>query len=152
MTMQASRYADTITLLKIIDSMREHGIHPNEVTYEILVLRYAEMQHLELALQVLHQLTTDGLQPTLKTTQAIIRTAGILGLPRLAMDLAESFESISVRSLEPSDWVDCLVACAETLWVSGRASCVALETDTRSGRRRDAGMAQGRSRTECHAG
>ena len=63
MTMQASRYADTITLLKIIDSMREHGIHPNEVTYEILVLRYAEMQHLELALQVLHQLTTDGLQP-----------------------------------------------------------------------------------------
>ena len=130
--------------------MREHGIHANEITYEILILRYTEMQQLELALQWLHQLTVDGFQPTLKTAQAIIRTAGMLGLPRLALDLAESFEDISVRTLEPSDWVDCLIACAETLWVSWESSYAGPASDIRSGRRRRADVAQGRTRAQCH--
>lgn len=131
--------------------MREHGIHANETTYEILVLRYAELQQLELALQLLHQLSADGFQPTLKTAQAVIRTAGMVGLPRLALDLAESFEDTSVRSLEPSDWVDCLIACAETFWVSWKSTHARLASDIGSGRRRYAGMAQGCPRAQRHS-
>ena len=138
-------------LLKILETMREYGIHANEITYEILVLRYTEMQQLELALQTLHQLTADGFQPTLKTAQAIITTAGMVGLPRLALDLAESFEDISVRTLEPSVWVDCLLACAETLWVSYKAIYAVPVSDIHSGRRRCADMAQGCSSAQRHS-
>ncbi|KZT66398.1 hypothetical protein DAEQUDRAFT_675174 [Daedalea quercina L-15889] len=117
--LHACRYSETSTLIKIINMMPEYGIRPNEFTYEILVLRYTEMQQLELALQALHQLNADGLPPTLKTAQAVIKLAGFTGLPRLALDLADAFEETSVRRLEHDAWVDCLIASAETLWEEG---------------------------------
>lgn len=59
-----------------------------------------------------------GLSPTLKTMQTLIRSAAKLGLPRLAVELAESFERTSVRRLEVSTWMECLVSAANALYVS----------------------------------
>ncbi|KAH9839318.1 uncharacterized protein C8Q71DRAFT_704410 [Rhodofomes roseus] len=117
--LHVSRDAESLVLIKIINTMKDHGIRPNEVTYEILVMRYTSMLQLELALQCLAQIHAAGLSPTIKTARAVIQSASALGLPRLAVDLAESFEETSIRRLEADAWVDCLIASAEALWEEG---------------------------------
>ncbi|KAH9935671.1 uncharacterized protein B0H18DRAFT_976775 [Fomitopsis serialis] len=117
--LHANRYQPSSALLKLVKTMQDRGIKPNEATYEILILRYLSAQQLELALQSLAQMNAAGLSPTLRTAQAVIKTAAALSLPRLALDLADSFEESSIRRLEADVWVDCLLTCAESLWEEG---------------------------------
>lgn len=98
--------------------MEEWSILPNEITYEIIITRFAQNGRLELAVQYLAQLAPAGLSPTLTTASAIIKSAAKLGFARLALDLAEAFEATSVRRLEGDVWVDILGSCAEQLYVS----------------------------------
>ena len=97
--------------------MEEWSVLPNEYTYETIITLFAENHRIELALQFLAKLGPAGLSPTLKTATAVITSAANLGFPQLALDLADSFESTSVRRLEPEVWVDMLVSCAEALHV-----------------------------------
>lgn len=97
--------------------MKQFNITPNEITYEIIIFRYTESGNLELALQYLAEMGTRGLSPTLKTAGSIINTANRRGFPRLALDLADAFEQSSVRRLEGSVWMECLIASSDALFV-----------------------------------
>ena len=98
--------------------MDEWSIAPNEITYELIITRFAENGRLELALQFLSQLGQAGLSPTLSTAASVIACAAELGHPRLALDLADAFEETSVRRLDGHVWVDILASCAQDLYVS----------------------------------
>lgn len=102
---------------RILDMMATYDISPNQTTYEIVILRLLESQNLELSLQYLAEMNKNGLTPSLKTVQGIIRTACALGYPRLALELADAFESTSVRRIENEVWLDCLGSAAEHLYV-----------------------------------
>ena len=104
-------------LFDVMKMMEEWSILPNEQTYEIVITRFADNQRLELALQFLAKLGPADLSPTIKTATAVITSAAHLGFPQLALDLADSFESRSVRRLEGDVWVDLLASCSESLYV-----------------------------------
>lgn len=103
---------------RLLDLMGEYSISPNQTTYEIIILRLVESENLELALQFLAEMNKLELGPTLKTMQAIINLACDIGYPRLALELADAFESTSVRRLESEVWMNCLACAAEHLYVS----------------------------------
>lgn len=111
------RHLDSSHMWDTLESMGRFEISPNESTYELIILRYAEAGHVELALQFLSELGERGLSPTLKSAQSIILAACKMGFPRLALDLADAFEQTSVRRLDSGVWVNCLIACAESLYV-----------------------------------
>ncbi|RPD57625.1 hypothetical protein L226DRAFT_503590 [Lentinus tigrinus ALCF2SS1-7] len=117
--MQALGSSEVPALLSYIKLMEEWSIRPNETTYEIIITRLVENQRLENALQYLSKLAPAGLSPTLRTAAAVVQCAADLGFPRLALDLADAFESTSIRRLESEVWVDVLVSCAEQLYAEG---------------------------------
>ncbi|KAI0757198.1 hypothetical protein C8Q80DRAFT_1091740 [Daedaleopsis nitida] len=116
---QTSHSADQSVLVEVLKTMEEWSILPNETTYEIMISRFSANNRLELALQSLSQLARDGLSPTLTTASEVIRCAAKLGFSRLALDLADAFESTSVRRLDSDVWVDILASSAEELYVEG---------------------------------
>ncbi|KAI0705061.1 hypothetical protein C8T65DRAFT_653096 [Cerioporus squamosus] len=117
--MQALDPSDIPALLNYVKLMEEWSIRPNETTYEILITRFAETDRLELSLQFLSKIAPAGLSPSLQTASAVVKCAADLGFPRLALDLADAFESTSIRRLEGEVWVDVLVSCAEQLYAEG---------------------------------
>ncbi|KAI1795700.1 hypothetical protein LXA43DRAFT_733355 [Ganoderma leucocontextum] len=117
--MQTLGPVEQSALFDVMKMMEEWSITPNEYTYEIVISRFAENQRLELALQFLAKLGPAGLSPTLKTATAVITSAAHLGFPQLALDLADSFESTSVRRLEGEVWVDLLASCSDSLYAEG---------------------------------
>ncbi|PIL35851.1 hypothetical protein GSI_01511 [Ganoderma sinense ZZ0214-1] len=117
--MQTLGPVEQSALFDVMKMMEEWSILPNEYTYEIVIARFAENQRLELALQFLAKLGPAGLSPTIKTATAVITSAAHLGFPQLALDLADSFESTSVRRLEGEVWVDLLASCSESLYAEG---------------------------------
>lgn len=116
--------ADHIYIYEVLDLMEKYGVAPNEVTYEILIMRYAPRLQIEPALQLLTEMSLRGLIPTLATITTIIMAAGKLGYPRLALDLAGSFEKNSHRRLDGEVWVECLISSAENLYVSVQAASI----------------------------
>lgn len=103
--------------------MAARGMHPNEQTYALIIKRITATENIELALQFLHAMTKRGFTPDLTATQEVIKLAANLHLPRLAIDLAQSFEAHSVRRLDGETWISCLVSSAELLYVSSISPC-----------------------------
>lgn len=97
--------------------MIESGIQPNMRSYEIIVKRLTEEKNLEMALSMLTQMEDQHLSPSAETAESVIILASNVGNARLALDLATSYESASVRPLSAEAWVRCLGACAEKLYV-----------------------------------
>lgn len=113
------RFMNTRHMWDILESMRRFDISLNEQTYEIVILRYVEAGQIELALQQLSEMGKRSLSPTLKTARGLIMAASRSGYPRLALELAESFEQSSVRHLEGEVWVDLLISCSESFYEYG---------------------------------
>ncbi|KZT10732.1 uncharacterized protein LAESUDRAFT_644337 [Laetiporus sulphureus 93-53] len=113
------RREDAGEMWSVLETMRQFLVAPNETTYEIIILRYTQDDHIELALQNLAEMGARGLSPTLKTATTLIESAGRLGYPRLALELAEAFEATSVRRLDGDVWLECLLSSAEALYEDG---------------------------------
>ena len=109
---------DRFQVYEVLDLMDQQGVAPNEMVYEILLTRRAVGMQIEDVLHVLTDMSARGITPTLKAASAYIKTAGLLGYPRLAIDLAHSFEQESNRRLPGEVWSDCLISAAENLFVS----------------------------------
>lgn len=101
-----------------VDKMREFGMPLSTYTYTLIISRYLSNENLELALQFLFDMNARGLVPELKAVQGVILLAARLGYPRLALDLATSFEEDSSRRLGPEVWMNCLMSSAQDLYVS----------------------------------
>lgn len=97
--------------------MIDRGISPNIISYDIIIRRLAEEKYLELALSMLKEMEDRDLSPSAETAESIVILAANLGNARLALDLARSYETASVRPLSGETWVHCLAASAEKLYV-----------------------------------
>jgi len=109
--------------------MLESGITPNATSYEILITHLAGEENLEMALAALSEMEKRDLSPSTKTAKSIVLLATKQGNPRLALDLATSYEDVSVRPLPTAVWVHVLASCAEYLFVSQNDQCRRSSTD-----------------------
>ena len=98
--------------------MLETEIIPNATSYEILITHLTKEENLEMALAILTEMEKRDLSPSTETAESIVLLAARQGNPRLALDLATSFEAVSVRPLSTAIWVHVLASCAEYLFVS----------------------------------
>ncbi|KAF7361943.1 Methyltransf-25 domain-containing protein [Mycena venus] len=119
--------------------MKQQGIKPTTSTYNTLLralgqrpgngyamlavledmFRFVADDNLELALQYYHAMKAHNLLPDVAAAQAVIVLAAKQGFPRLAVDLAVSFENETVRKVEDSVWVACLHSSATELYAEG---------------------------------
>lgn len=93
-------------------------IIPDATSYEILITHLTREENLEMALTILTEMEKRDLSPSTEAAESIILLAAEQGNPRLALDLATSYETVSVRPLSTTTWVQVLAACAEYLFVS----------------------------------
>jgi len=98
--------------------MLEAEIIPNATSYEILIAHLVKEENLEMALTILTEMENRNLSPSTETAESIVHLAAKQGNPRLALDLATSYETVSVRPLSTEVWVHVLASCAEYLFVS----------------------------------
>lgn len=94
------------------------GIQPDNNTYDCLIEYYAEGGNFEMALCKLAEANAAGFEPSLKTAQLVVGKGAEIGFTRLALDLADAYESTSTRRLDNELWVNLLGACARGLFVS----------------------------------
>ena len=97
--------------------MAQYDIAPDQKTYELVIGRMIQADNLESALQRLAEMNRAGLTPTLQTAEMIIRLACRFNMPRLALDLADTYEDTAIRRLDGPVWVECLNSSAEGLYV-----------------------------------
>ena len=98
--------------------MLEAEITPNVTSYEILITHLTEDENLEMALAILTEMEKRDLSPSTKTAENVVLLAAKQGNPRLALDLATTYENVSVQPLSAEAWVNVLASCAECLFVS----------------------------------
>lgn len=98
--------------------MEARNISLTEMTYQYVIQRLVRAEALELCLQGLAEMGERQVVPSLKTMFAIIQLACQLSHSRLAIDLAVNFEQSSPRLLDAQTWYTCLIAAADTLYVS----------------------------------
>ncbi|EIN11634.1 hypothetical protein PUNSTDRAFT_42835 [Punctularia strigosozonata HHB-11173 SS5] len=103
--------------------MEEQGEQINEESYGHLIDRSCQARNLEMCLRLCAEAESRGLVPTLPAVEATIRLAAELGYARLAIELAEDFETKSVRRISPATWIACLESSAEALYKEGVAEC-----------------------------
>lgn len=102
---------------QVVDEMKKQGIEPDADTYVSIIGRATSTESLELALQYMHEMDTLGLVPRLTTAQAVIKLAADMDLPKLAIEIAQNFESRSPRRLDGETWMSCLTSSADMLYV-----------------------------------
>jgi hypothetical protein len=106
----------------ILSRMEAVNISPNAQTFTLILERPLLKKNLEMAVQYMGEMNTRRIVPELPTAQAIIILAAKLGHPRLALEIASTFEEDSVRRLDGEVWVNCLISAAENLFVSVSSS------------------------------
>ena len=98
--------------------MLEAEIIPDATSYEILITHLTKEENIEMALTILTEMEKRDLSPSTGTAENIVALATKQGNPRLALDLATTYEAVSVRPLSTVTWVNVLASCAEYLFVS----------------------------------
>jgi hypothetical protein len=98
--------------------MEELNIPPNAQTFSLIMERPLTGKNLEMAVQYMGEMYERGINPELQTAQGVITLAADFGYPRLALELANTFEEQSVRRLDHEVWLNCLLSAAENLYVS----------------------------------
>jgi hypothetical protein len=102
---------------QVVGEMKEQGIEPDEQTYAFIIGRATATESLELALQYMHEMNELGLVPLLTTAQDVVKLATDMELPKLAIEIAQHFESRSPRRLGGETWMSCLTSSADMLYV-----------------------------------
>ena len=116
--------------------MLEAEISPNATSYEILIAHLTKEENLEMALTELTEMEKRDLSPSTDTAESVVLLATKHGNPRLALDLATSYEAVSVRPLSTATWVNVLTVCAEYMFVSQRVNVFGVTLIDCLGRRR----------------
>src|ERR1700743_889956 len=106
--------------------MAEDNVPRNELTYHHIVSFYVSTRNLEMCIQLLDDMHRQHLTPTLPIVQGVIELSAELGEPRLALDMANSFEAASFRKLDSRTWMQILLGSAEFYCVSSARSYVEI--------------------------
>ena len=115
---QAQLYQRSSVILLWWRKMLEAEILPDATSYEILIKHLTREENLEMALTILTEMEKRDLSPSTETAESVVLLAAKQANPRLALDLATSYEVVSVRPLSTAVWVHVLASCAEHLFVS----------------------------------
>ena len=135
-------------VLGLWNRMLEDEIIPNATSYDILTTHLAKEGNLEMALATLTDMEKRDLSPSTETAESIVLLATKQGNPRLALDLATTYEDVSVRPLSTTVWVHILASCAEYMFVSRSNRCLRAVLINSSGRRCRCCVAQDRRRPQ----
>ncbi|KAG6329555.1 hypothetical protein ID866_9533 [Astraeus odoratus] len=114
--LHASRWSPLEATWETLERMSQEGVPPNEQTYALVIKRIVSTEGIELALQLMHEMADRGLTPDLTTTQEVVKLAANLHFPRLAIDIAQNFETYSIRRIDGETWLSCLISSAELLY------------------------------------
>jgi pentatricopeptide repeat protein len=98
--------------------MEACGVKHNAQTLAPIISRHVDENNLEMAVRQLFSASMQDLVPDHQTMQPVIILAARNNFARLALDLVDWFEGMSNRRLGESVWVNCLIAAAETAYVS----------------------------------
>lgn len=101
----------------IIRRMEAARLTLDAQTFSLILERPLAAGNLEMAVQGIGQMIDRHIVPELSIAQGTIHLACKLGYPKLAMELAETFENLSVRRLDTEVWVNLLISSAENLYV-----------------------------------
>ncbi|KAF8444581.1 hypothetical protein L210DRAFT_911783 [Boletus edulis BED1] len=121
--LHACRWSSADTMWQVVDEMKRQGMEPDEQTYAFIIGRATTTESLELALQYMHEMENLGLVPLLTTAQDVIKLAAYMDLPKLAIEIAQHFESRSPRRLCSETWMLCLTSSADMLYAEGVKLC-----------------------------
>ncbi|KAJ7593870.1 hypothetical protein C8J56DRAFT_853639 [Mycena floridula] len=113
----------SLYLWNVIDRMVALGLHMDATTYTFLINLYSKEGNMELALRYWQVMRDKNLTTDLVTVSNVIESFATAGFPRLAIDIAQSVETESVRRLEPGVWMACMSAAATSLWGEGVIKC-----------------------------
>ncbi|KAL5631740.1 hypothetical protein ACGC1H_007296 [Rhizoctonia solani] len=89
-----SAAADPTLEAKVFKMFEEFGCSWNTVTYQHIIEALARRENLEMALQVLGEMSAKGIAPNVQCVQTVIHLAAQLGMPQLAMDLTINSQDI----------------------------------------------------------
>ena len=97
--------------------MHQCGIEPTAPVYTAIINCLESEGNMESSLGQLIEMKVRGIVPELPAAQAVISMVAQHGLARLAIELANWFESSSNRRLESYMWMECLNASATSFYV-----------------------------------
>ena len=128
--------------------MQQFGIKPNAPIYTAIIQCFAQEGNAESALSQLLTMKRTGIVPELAAAQSVISMVAVLGLARLAIELALWFENVSNRRMENYIWMECLHASAKHLYVCLVSLAARLQLTFCKARRRPQMLASGHRRTQ----
>lgn len=98
--------------------MKSHDVNVDAMSYEHIMVHFANFQNVPMCLQTLDEIYSKNLLPTLRTANMIIDCLCRAGMPQLALDVARVFDTNSARRLDTSAWLSVLGCSAEHLLVT----------------------------------
>lgn len=116
--LQAQNSCTSDYLWHVLTKMKELQVAPDSTTFQLIIVRFTSVNNLEVALDFYHAMKTYNIVPDVLTVKALIVLVAEAGYPRLALDLINDFEACSLRRLDHTFFMPCLIASAEALYVS----------------------------------
>ncbi|CAE6457194.1 unnamed protein product [Rhizoctonia solani] len=89
-----SAAADSSLEAKAFKMFEEHGCSWDVVTYQHILEALARRENLEMAAQVLAEMSEKGIAPNAQCIQTVILLASRMGMPQFAMELAINSENV----------------------------------------------------------
>ncbi|KAH7108284.1 hypothetical protein BKA62DRAFT_681732 [Auriculariales sp. MPI-PUGE-AT-0066] len=116
---QSANNSDNQAVDYILDLMRQSQVPMDSAIFHALISRHAMRKELEMCIQRLNDMIGWGAPASLDTIAAIIILASEQDNPRLAHDIAASFEASSSRRITAHLWMNILMSSAEGLYIEG---------------------------------
>ncbi|KAG6876645.1 hypothetical protein C0992_012191 [Termitomyces sp. T32_za158] len=110
-------------LWQVLRKMDELQVTPDSTTFQYIIVRLTSVDNMELAIQFYHSMKTYEVVPDILTMKALVVHVARAGYPRLALDLITDFETRSLRRLDHTFFMPCLIASAEALYLDGVIKC-----------------------------
>jgi pentatricopeptide repeat protein len=89
-----SAAADSSLEAKAFKMFEEHGCSWDVITYQHILEALARRENLEMAAQVLAEMSEKGIAPNAQCIQTVILLASRMGMPQFAMELAINSENV----------------------------------------------------------
>lgn len=114
---QAQRSRTSQNIWYAMETIKKLKLKPNARTFTLIIERFATDGNMEMALQYFYAMKRQSIIPEVQAAEAVINVIAQRGYPRLALDIAAWFEENSIRRLNHSTWMNCLISSADRLYV-----------------------------------
>ncbi|KAG6862243.1 hypothetical protein C0995_002174 [Termitomyces sp. Mi166 len=108
---------------EVLRKMDELDVKPDATTFQLIIVRLTSNDNMELAIQFYQTMKTYKIVPNMLTALALIHCVAQAGYPKLAIDLITDFEAYTLRQLDYTFFMPCLIASAEAFYLDGVITC-----------------------------